>query len=258
MNDHLIENLADDLIRSRRRGQPVTITEELRALDLADAYRVQERVVAAQISDGGGPIGWKLSGTQGPEPTRGVLPATALLPDGAVIALDGSNGLLVEAELLLRVVDELGPRPSSDELAAAVEVAAALEIPQSRFRDWWPAGGAPNVTLPLLVADNAAAFRVVAATTWHRLTVAELAEVTCTLTLPDGVTHQGTAQNVYGSPLNALAWLVEDLHSRDLQVPRGAVISTGTFTPPSHAMPGRFVAEFSRVGAVSATFTRAG
>ncbi|WP_235739093.1 2-keto-4-pentenoate hydratase [Nocardioides alcanivorans] len=256
MNHHLVRDLAAHLAKSHDTSRPVPMLEAFHDLCLDDAYRVQALTVANRLLDEQShPVGWKLSGTNGPDqPMSGVLLASALLPAPEFVSLDEANGPLVEPELVFRITRDVSHHSSLAELADCVEVAAAIEIPQSRFADWWPVGERPNITRAALVADNAASFRIAVASGWQTFSAAQIDSITCTLTLPDGSTREGRAGDVYGSPLRALSWLLNWLHGEHRVAPVGALVSSGTFTVPAHATAGRFSANFGHAGAVEVDF----
>ncbi len=261
--DDVVRELAAHLALGHERRQPVAILEEFGDLSLDEAYLVQQRVVAHLVEfHGERAAGWKISCTgeedrariAATEPLAGVLLESAFVPDGSTIDLGIANGPLAEPELVLRLTRQVAHDATHEELADSLEVAAALEIPRSRFRDWWPEGQPPNLTKETLAADNAAAGKVVLAGDWRRLSVPEINSVECTLRSPDGTQRHGTAAAVHGSPLRSLSWLLDKLHVWGRTLPAGALVSSGTFMTPARVTPGTFVASFSLVGDVAATF----
>lgn len=262
-SDDLVRKLAAHLAVGHQTGRPVSILEEFDAITVEEAYRVQERLADHLVeSRDEHAAGWKVSCTSeedraridAAEPLIGVLFESSFLPNGATMPLANANGPLAEPELVLRITREVSHESTLEELACSVEVAAGLEVPHSRFVEWWPEGQAPNLTKETLVADNAVAGRVVVASEWRKMSVAEVDAVTCTLTLPDGTVREGSAEAVCGSPLKSLLWLLGKLHSWGRGLPVGAKVSSGTFMTPARVTAGTYVASFSLVGDVSTTF----
>lgn len=259
----VVRELAAHLALGHQNRQPVSILDEYGGMSVDEAYLVQKRVVQHLVEfRGERTTGWKISCTgeedraliEAAEPLAGTLLESSILANGATLPLAGANGPLAEPELVLRLTRAPSYDATPEELADSVEVAAGLEIPHCRFLDWWPEGQLPNLTKEMLVADSAVAGRVVVGSEWHRLSVSEIESVECNLTLPDGSVRHGTAAAVFGSPLESLSWLLGKLHSSGQVLPEGSIVSSGTFTPPARVSAGTYVASFSLVGDVEATF----
>jgi 2-keto-4-pentenoate hydratase len=246
-------------------GKPISLPGALNAMSVEDAYAFQRAVLdEVQRTWDATAAGYKLSITSAAdqaivdatEPTAGILTDRHLLPSGSGIDLNLANEPLIEAELVARTIAELDPRMTLEELASAVTFAGALEIPTSRFADWWPAGKMPRLTLSGLIADNSVAGFVVIGDTWCSFTSDEIAAIEVRLDLPSGDAIVGQATRVLGNPLRAVAWLLEHLARSDQRLPIGSVVSTGTFLTPTRVEHGTFRADFgSDLGVVTVHFT---
>ncbi|WP_342661419.1 2-keto-4-pentenoate hydratase (plasmid) [Rhodococcus ruber] len=246
-------------------GEAIPLPDALNTMTVDDAYAFQRGVLAdlEQTWDVRR-AGYKLSVTNATdqaiisasEPTFGVLTDRHLLSSGAHIDLTRANNPLVEAELVMRTMAEIDVDTPFAELASSVEFAGCLEIPVSRFAEWWPAGEGPRLTLSGLIADNSVAGFVVIGDEWRSLTDAELTSTDVHLTLPSGAVVAGTSTHVLGHPLRAVVWLLERLARSGDRLPVGSIVSTGTLLSPNRATRGAFRADFgSGLGSVVVNFT---
>lgn len=234
-------------------GGPAPLPATLNGMRLDEAYAFQRATIGGLLETWGTSFaGYKISATNSAdqalidatEPTSGILTDSHLLPSGASVELESANHPLVEPELAMRVVVDIAPGATLDELAASVECAGALEVPISRFAGWWPPGEAPGLNLSGLVADNSVAGYVVLGDTWRTLKKQEIASLRVRLERPSAEPVKGTAERVLGHPLHALAWLVDRLARGGERLTVGAVVSTGTFIAPSRAEIGTYKADF--------------
>ncbi len=134
-------------------------------------------------------------------------------------------------------------------LDAVATLHPAIEIPDSRFRDFVNAGAAQ------IIADNACAhlFVLGAATTanWRAI---DLVEEKPVITLR-GRHYVGHGKNVLGDPVKALAWLANELRELGITLKAGEVVTTGTCHAPLPIQAGDFfAADFGKLGKVSVQF----
>jgi 2-keto-4-pentenoate hydratase len=134
-------------------------------------------------------------------------------------------------------------------IVAGSRVAAGLELPSARYRDWF--GRTP---VPDLVSDNTAVGRLVVGTAWVAAANLDLAAVGMRLRHDGVVVQSGVSSAVLSSPALALAWLSEALARRRHSLRQGDLVSSGTFGIPLPIQSGRWEAEFDGVGTVSAVF----
>ena len=215
--------------------------------DFETAYQVQDAVMAQK---GVPTAGYKVSLTS-PEtqamfaadaPLYGAQVADKFLPSGTDLQLTDFNEPLVEVELLFTAKVALTPDMSTETLLKNTWVAPALEVPDARFKDWFP-----TLNKYLVLSDCAVGGAVVAGDNRDgaTLTVAELADVQATLTHNDTVVEQGTGAAVLDNPVLALQWLVGKLAAQDKDFPAGTKASTGTFLLPPQLTAGQWRATFT-------------
>lgn len=247
------------MVRAHRETEPVAALHTRGPLTLEDAYGIQRRVFDT-LWGADGVAGYKISlvapehraSFGASEPTFGRLAAHQVLTGSPEVPLDSMLSPLVEPELVFIVNRDLVPAAGPDEVLASCHVSAGLEIPESRFRGWFPV---PDQTVGDLVADNSFAGLVVHSEHSVPASDVDLAGVTCRL-LVDGElfgTGQGTA--VMGHPALSVAWLSERLARDGEHLRAGQRISAGTFLWPPVADRGVFEATYDGIGSVRLTFT---
>ncbi|HUF19436.1 MAG TPA: fumarylacetoacetate hydrolase family protein [Burkholderiales bacterium] len=229
---------------------------ECRPLRREDGYRVQAEV--ARIS-GQQTYGWKIAATStagqrhiGVDgPLAGRLLSKRVLEPQVKVPLEGNIMRVAEAEFAFRMGSDLPPRDqpySVDEVMTAVEALhPAIEVPDSRYRDFARVGAAP------LIADNACAAWFVpgieTAAPWYER---NLAEHTVTVTLNGRIAGEGTGANVLGDPRVALTWIANELSTCGEGLRAGQVVTTGTCVAPVEIAAGDLVlAEFGEFGKVA-------
>lgn len=240
----------------------VTTADELpaesRPGDLAVGYEIQnELVTRLERRYRGTSIGYKIACTN----TR----AQQLLnTDGPVFGRLSScfarsspariNGkefsvLGIEPEFAFEIAGDVpssGGSHSADTIIDYVSgVIPAVELVGHRFSDWG------KFDAPTLVADNAVHQAWIPGPKTERWPHLDFAEHAVELIVNDHVTLTGSGANVLGNPLNALAWLANELPARGQSLKAGDVVTTGTCTDVYMAQIGdRIRADFGVLGSV--------
>lgn len=254
-----IEDMTTALLDANRNGTSVPPPHTHGDVNAMHAYAIATAVFTARHGSLDPVAGYKISlvtpehrtrfGTD--SPTYGRFVADELLEAPATITLNSLHCPLVEPELVFVVDADLSPGASEDEVRTKCRVAAGFEIPDSRLEGWYPV---PEQTVGDLIADNSFAGLVVHSRDFVAADSLDLAKVTCELTFNDDVVGRGRGADVMGNPASAVSWLSRTLASNDLVLTRGTRISSGTFAEPPVARPGTFVATYTGIGSVSATF----
>jgi 2-keto-4-pentenoate hydratase len=231
----------------------------IRPKDRADGYAIQAALAKHWP---GNLFGWKIAATSeaGQKhinvsgPLAGRIFADKVIADGGTAAMKGNEMRVGEAEFAFRFARDLPPRahPYSvpDVLGAVGTLHPAIEIPDSRFKDFVSAGEAQ------LIADNACAHLFVlgeaSRVDWRSR---DLIEERPVVTLR-GEQHGGHGKNVLGDPRAALAWCVNELRVLGITLREGEVITTGTCCTPLPIKAGDvFAADFAELGKVSVSFS---
>ena len=251
---------ADLLARHRDAGTRLAeLPAGLRPRSREEGYAVQAQWMRHTRS----PLyGWKIAATSEAGqrhinvkgPMAGRLLAERVLPDGARTALAGNLMRVVELELAFGMGRDLPPRPAAysiDEVMAAVaSLHPALEIPDSRYRDFVSVGEAQ------LIADNACAHLFVLGpavrTEWRAV---DLAAHAVWADVAGKSRHEGRGANVLGDPRIAMAWIANELSGLGITLAAGEVVTTGTCLVPIPVVPGDGLrAHFGAFGEMSVSF----
>jgi 2-keto-4-pentenoate hydratase len=137
----------------------------------------------------------------------------------------------------------------ADVIAATGFVLPALEIIDSRIRDW-------RISLLDTVADNGSSAGVVLGSHPSPLHTFDLRTVQCTLRRGGERAGTGRGDAVLGSPVNAVVWLANTLGERGAGLDPGHVVLPGAVTAAIPVAPGDVVeAAFTGLGEVTAIFS---
>jgi 2-keto-4-pentenoate hydratase len=215
----------------RLPGLPAVI----RPSDEAEAYRVQEALHGMLAAGGfGGLAGHKVGCTTTvmqqflgiDHPCAGGVFATRVFRESAAVPFDSFLHVGVETEIAVMLGRDLPPRGAPytvDEVRGAVSaVAAAIEIVDDRWDDY------RRVDTPTLIADdffNDASVLGPLRKFDGTLDLGTLLGVTRVNGVEAG---RGAGADVLGHPLNALAWLANDLAARGPGLRAGEFVSTGS------------------------------
>ncbi|WP_082748870.1 2-keto-4-pentenoate hydratase [Nocardioides jensenii] len=248
-----IEELAARLDEAVRDATAIAQLSDERPLTLDEAYAVQRAGIALRVGRGDPVVGVKLGFTSEAKARQmgvsdviiGQLTAGTEVTDGASVDLATMVHPRVEPEVAFRLGVELSPE-NDDPLSTVAEVAPALEIIDSRYRDF-------RFSLEDVVADNTSAARYVLGE-WlpfaqHRGRVSD-AEVTLAF---DGEPREhGSTSAILGDALLAVAAAQRMAARYGLPLPAGSVILAGAATAAVAMEPGVLVeATVEGLGGVS-------
>ena len=235
------------------------LPESVRPQSRAEGYAIQAKLDQRTAK----PLfGWKIAATAvaGQKhinvdgPLAGRILAERVVADGATVDLSNNWMRVAEPEFCFRMARDLPPRAAAytvDEVMAAVgTLHPAIEIPDSRYRDFTKAGEAQ------LIADNACAHQFMlgeaTAADWRGL---DLAAHPVLATITGKLEHKGVGRNVLGDPRFAMAWIANELSGLGRGLRAGEIVTTGTAAVPLPILPGdEAVADFGVLGKVSLRF----
>ena len=215
--------------RERVPIAPFSETGELTTVE--DAYATQQAWAALRAAEGETRIGRKIGLTSRgmqrqmgvAEPDFGDLWSSRRFDD-CVFPSDVFIQPRVEGEVALLIGADLqGPGVSPTDVRAAARAAAlAIEVVDSRIKEW-------RIALVDTIADNAS-YGGFACGAWsEQLLGADLPSVRFTLSRNGQDVVQETGAAVLGSPLSAVAWLVNKLAEFGDGVRSGDVVLSGSF-----------------------------
>jgi 2-keto-4-pentenoate hydratase len=253
-----MSDLARQLWHARRTGTVVDADAVSRPATLAEAYAIQNEVVALS---GAPSRGYKVGSTSveaqrklgTDEPGAGVLLAPYVYESPAVVPIAPAHAPFVEGEFAFLLGRDLPPRASPytmDEVRDAVAaVAGAVEVVGTRF-----AGGLDGKGRLLVTADCGANIAFVGGSWQRDWRALDLFTHAVTMRINGAAGGQGTGSRALGSPLNVLVWLA-NLQSQGRGLKAGEIVSTGTCTGLDAVAPGdRVSADFGGLGTVEIAF----
>lgn len=249
--------------RTERRRAPAPLPARVAPESLAEAYAIQEASIPAILSHAGGgrPVGRKIGctnptaqaqlGVSGPFHGRLLSPYVWESP--ARVPAELFFMRVLEPEFAFRLGRDLpeaaAPYTAESVRPAIAAVMPALEIVDSRWADWTVAGALH------LIADNGSNGGWVRGPETTDLSRVDFTSHPTSIGLDGEVKHRGSAANVLGSPLNALAWLANELAASGQPLRAGDYVSTGTTTVVVPAERGDAArADFGALGAVELAF----
>lgn len=250
-----IDELARALADAEAHRAPIDpLTATRPELTAEDAYAVQQAITRRRRDAGDELVGWKVGLTSKAmqdflgvdTPDYGPVLSSMRLADGDAVSRDELIAPRVEGEVALVLGQPLkGPGVTAADVAATISgAAAAMEVIDSRIRDW-------RISLPDTVADLASCARVVVA---EPVAVGDLAldAVTLELRRNGEVAATGRGDAVLGSPLEATAWAANTLGSLGETLEPGQIIMPGALHAAVGIEPGdELVADFAGLGTVT-------
>ncbi|HEY2816601.1 MAG TPA: 2-keto-4-pentenoate hydratase [Casimicrobiaceae bacterium] len=230
-----IEGAARLFVAARRTGDLLDrLPESCRPRTLDDAHAIQDATVRLLRED---VAGWKVGAPMDGQIVRGALLRSRVIESGAMLAPKLAPMLGIEAEIAFRFDRDLPPRATSytyAEVAAAVTAFAAIEIVDSRFRDY------PNPPLLDRIADCVSNGAFVKGTPQPRWRDFDLSTLEVALVIGGKEIVRRVGGHPATDPLLPAVALVNDCARRD-GVQAGKVMTTGTYTGLNHAKPGETV-----------------
>ena len=243
-----IEGAALLFVDARRAGALLDqLPDACRPRTVDDAHAIQDATVRLLRED---VAGWKVGAPMEGQIVRGVLLRSRVMDSGAVLSPTLAPMLGVEAEIAFRFDRDLPARATPytyAEVAAAVTAFAAIEIVDSRFRDY------PNPPLLDRIADCVSNGAFVKGTLQPRWRDFDLSTIEVALVIDGKEIVRRVGGHPASDPLLPAVALVNDCARRD-GVKAGKVMTTGTYTGLNHAKPGdRVVAIFEGFGRAEVT-----
>jgi 2-keto-4-pentenoate hydratase len=255
-----IQQAAQRLQEAAASGQPCEPVRDLIGKDdVAAAYEVQSIIIGDRVAAGATVVGRKI-GLTSPAvqqwlgvdtPDFGVLLDDMEYGEDQVVPMSRMLQPRAEAEIAFVLKSDLTEGPfTAESVRSAVDHArAAIEIVDSRVRDW-------DIQLGDTVADNASSGLYVMGEKRLTLDEFEPVDVEMTMTSNGEEVSSGNGAACLGDPLNALAWLASAAVEYGEPLRAGQVILSGALGPVYPVPAGAVVrAEITGLGSVTATFS---
>ncbi|WP_246316573.1 2-keto-4-pentenoate hydratase [Planococcus glaciei] len=247
------QKMADILYDAYIGKQPIAKDLIPASLEKKDAYRIQHALTnkkAAQAKEA--LAGYKISLTSletqelfhSDTPLYGALTAPAL--NSGTILLETMSSPLIEIELIFIVKEELSVEDDNQAILEKTAIAPGIEVPDSRFEDWFP-----KISLGQVVADSAVAGKIVAGEPVEGLTYEQLDGIKGSLFFNGDEIAADTSSAVLDHPVHAVQWLIAELAAHGRKLEKGMAVSSGTFILPKKLEKGVYTARFEGIGEVA-------
>lgn len=262
--DAVRREIADALAAAERDRAPIPpLRETYPEIDVVDAYEIQLFNIRRRLAEGaiihGHKVGLSSAAMQEmmgvDEPDYG-----HLLSDMAVGAssVEGDQPVSarrycyprVEVEVAFVLGETLpGEDCTEGDVVAATEaVAPAIELIDSRIRDW-------DIRIADTIADNASSAGYVLGEDRVKPTDIDLLSIDARLFRNGEQVAEGRSDAVLGNPVTAVAWLARKVASFGVTLEAGHVILPGSVHRAVDVRPGDdFMAVFDGLGSVSLNF----
>jgi 2-oxopent-4-enoate/cis-2-oxohex-4-enoate hydratase len=254
-----IDRLAETLFVAERDRVAIDKVSDGAVISVDDAYAIQQRNVRRRQAQGARLVGRKIGITSQAvmtwlkvnEPDFGALFDDMMVDDGGTIAVASLVQPRVEGEIAFVLAQDLLSEHTTavDVVSATAWIAAAIEIIDSRIKDW-------SLTIADTVADNASSARFVVAAQKTPLDNVDLALAGCALRKNGAVVSSGAGAACLGHPVNAVVWLARALAKRGTPLRAGDVVLSGALCPVVPVAAGdRIDVDVAHVGRCSVRFT---
>ncbi|APE32966.1 2-keto-4-pentenoate hydratase [Nocardia mangyaensis] len=257
--DAVRTQLADELARAEDERVAVSpLVDRYPDIDVVDAYEIQLLNIQRRLRSGSKVVGHKVGLSSKAmqqmmgvdEPDYGhLLAEMAVFED---VPVETSRHLLprVEVEVGFVLGADLPGEDctEADVLAATVAYAPAIELIDSRIKDW-------RIGLADTISDNASSAGYVLGKERVAPGDIDITAIDAVLTRNDEVVAEGRSDAVLGDPLIAVAWLARKVASFGVRLKAGDIVLPGSCTRAIDARAGdTFHAEFTGLGSVRLNF----
>jgi 2-keto-4-pentenoate hydratase len=259
LSDATREELAADLARAEQTRVPLgPLTAAHPAIDVVDAYEIQLINIRRRVAGGATVVGHKVGLSSAAmqqmmgvdEPDYGHLLAEMEVFSDVPVRADRYLYPRVEVEVGFVLAEDLpGAGCTEDDvLAATAAFAPAIELIDSRIRDW-------KIGLCDTIADNASSAGYVLGPQRVAPGEVDIAAIDAVLTRNGEVAAEGRSDAVLGNPVTAVAWLARKVEGFGVRLKAGDIVLPGSCTRAIDAVPGDvFVADFAGLGSVRLSF----
>jgi 2-oxo-3-hexenedioate decarboxylase len=249
-----LEELARRVDFAAEHAEPLTmLTAEIPELTLEEAYTIQRASMRRRVDRGEAVIGMKMGLTSKAkmeqmgvhDPIYGHLTDRMRLTEGATISRSEFCHPRIEPEIAFLLARDLrGAVTPGEALAAVGGVTAALEIIDSRYRDF-------KFTLIDVVADNASSTGFVLGTRVFKPDMVDLSNLGMVLSRNGQIEEVGSSAAILEHPARSLAALATMLAERDEGLHAGQIVLAGGATRAIPLHPGDHIQlEVDQLGTV--------
>ncbi|MEU6828509.1 2-keto-4-pentenoate hydratase [Nocardia beijingensis] len=260
LSDAVRTELADELERAERDRVAIDpLIARHPDIDVVDAYEIQLINIRRRLAAGARVVGHKVGLSSKAmqqmmgvdEPDYGHLLAEMEVYEDVPVEAGRYLFPRVEVEVGFVLGADLPGAECTEEdvLAATVAFAPAIELIDSRIKDW-------NIGLADTISDNASSAGFVLGAQRVAPKDIDIKAIDAVLTRNGEVVAEGRSDAVLGDPVIAVAWLARKVASFGVRLKAGDIVLPGSCTRAIDARPGdEFHAEFAGLGSVRLQFT---
>ncbi|MGV9819364.1 2-keto-4-pentenoate hydratase [Nocardia xishanensis] len=260
LSDAVRTELADELARAENDRVAIDpLVARYPDIDVVDAYEIQLINIRRRLDSGARVVGHKVGLSSEAmqqmmgvdEPDYGHLLAEMQVFEEVPVEAGRYLFPRVEVEVGFVLGADLPGADCTEEdvLAATVAYAPAIELIDSRIKDW-------NIGLCDTISDNASSAGYVLGPERVAPKDIDIKAIDAVLTRNGEVVAEGRSDAVLGDPVIAVAWLARKVASFGVRLKKGDVVLPGSCTRAIDARPGdQFLAEFAGLGSVRLHFT---
>ncbi|MEV6772749.1 2-keto-4-pentenoate hydratase [Nocardia sp. NPDC051030] len=260
LTDALRTELAEELALAERDRVPLDpLVARYPGIDVVDAYEIQLINIRRRTAAGSRIIGHKVGLSSKAmqqmmgvdEPDYGHLLAEMEVFED--VPVDTSKFLYprVEVEVGFVLGADLPGEDCTEEdvLAATVAYAPAIELIDTRIKDW-------KIGLCDTIADNASSAGWVLGPERVAPNELDIKKIDAVLTRNGEIVAEGRSDAVLGDPTIGVAWLARKVAQFGVRLKKGDIVLPGSCTRAIDARPGDdFTAEFAGLGSVRLRFS---
>ena len=250
--------------RAERERRQIPAFSQVRDMDIADAYAVQDAWVRLKEAEGRRVIGRKVGLTSRAmqeamnigEPDFGTLLDDMLFPDGATLKASDFLDPRIEVEITFVLKSPLSGEDLTvdDILDATDHVLPSLELIAARSHRTDPATGYTRKVVDT-ISDNAANAGIIVGDRKTDPRSVDLRWAGAILYRNGTVEETGLGAGILDHPARGLQWLARRFAPHGIALEPGQYIMSGSFTRPVVARPGdHFRADFGTLGDVEVSF----
>ncbi|GGG96785.1 2-keto-4-pentenoate hydratase [Staphylococcus pragensis] len=249
------KEISNALYKAFTSKKPIEFVSKTHDISEEEAYKTQDDLIEQLEKHQKATIkGYKVSMTSAAtqaiakthEPAYGTILSTQVVESDAKVSLSNLFDPLLEPEIIFELTADLPEDASNQTILESVKIAAGIEIPDARYKDWFP-----NFTLGDLISDNTATGLIVVGERVTPLEYKEFADINLELFKDDKKIETGHSSEVLGNPIESVKWLNKKLHAHGKKLEKGQFISSGTFISPLHLEKGTYTAKYDKVGSVT-------
>lgn len=234
----------------------VKVTDDYPELTIAEAYRIQDGLLAMKLEENGTRrVGVKLGLTSKAkqqmmgvnEAIYGYLHTDMLAFEWEAIDCSKLIHPKVEPEIAFLLAEDLQGEhiTAQDVLQATKYVAPALEVIDSRYKDF-------RFTLVDVVADNCSSAKFVVGSKWISPDAIDLGNIGMVMSKNGAVEQTGSSAAVLGHPAEAIAWAVNELGALGKGLKKGDIVLSGAMSEAIAFTAGdSIIAQFDGLGSVT-------